>query len=171
MVVIRSCWIFACCPFVFAVVFSSVALFCSACVGLLRLGSLSPCFVPPPALPALSVSPLVPSDPVSVLLVPPSALRFSPSSWPVLLPPSCPCCLSGRPLCPAAAGLRLLSSALFVLWLSLPASLPLCVLVCGLLPLCFGLLLWLLVLFLSGVFGLLLPFCCWICGLYLLPAY
>jgi len=72
-----------------------------------------------------------------------------------------------------AAGLRLLSSpsSLFVLWLSLPASLPLCVLVCGLLPLCFGLLLWLLVLFLYGVFGLLLPFCCWICGLCLLPAY
>ena len=60
-----------------------------------------------------------------------------PSPWPVLLPPSCPCCLPGRPLCPAAAGLRLLSSpsSLFVLWLSLPASLPVCVLVCCLLPL------------------------------------
>ena len=59
-----------------------------------------------------------------------------PSPWPVLLPPSCPC-LPGRPLCPAAAGLRLLSSpsSLFVLWLSLPASLPVCVLVCCLLPL------------------------------------
>ena len=34
-----------------------------------------------------------------------------PSPWPVLLPPSCPCCLPGRPLCPAAAGLRLLSSS------------------------------------------------------------
>ena len=61
-----------------------------------------------------------------------------PSLWPVLLLPSCPCCLSGRSLCPAAAGLSLLSSALFVRWLSLPASLPLCVLVRGLLPLCFG---------------------------------
>ena len=41
---------------------------------------------------------------------------------------SCPCCLPGRPLRPAAAGLRLLSSpsSLFVLWLSLPASLPVC---------------------------------------------
>ena len=35
-----------------------------------------------------------------------------PPSWPVLLPPSCPCCLPGRPLSPAAAGLRLLSSPL-----------------------------------------------------------
>ena len=37
--------------------------------------------------------------------------------WPVLLPPSCPC-FPGRPLCPAAAGLRLLSSpsSLFVLF-------------------------------------------------------
>ena len=59
-----------------------------------------------------------------------------PSPWPVLLPPSCPCCLPGRPLCPAAAGLRLLSSpSSLVLWLSLPASLPVCVLVCCLLPL------------------------------------
>ena len=52
--------------------------------------------------------------------------------------PSYPCCLPRRPLCPAAAGLRLLSSpsSLFVLWLSLPAS----VVVGFVLVWCFGLL-------------------------------
>ena len=61
-----------------------------------------------------------------------------PSPWPVLLPPSCPCCLPGRPLCPAAAGLRLLPSpsSLFVLWLSLPASLPASLPVCVLCVVC-----------------------------------
>ena len=53
--------------------------------------------------------------------------------------PSCACCLSRRPLCPAAAGLRLLSSpsSLFILWLSLPAS----VVIGFVLVWCFGLLL------------------------------
>ena len=63
-----SCW-----PFVFAVVFSSVSLLVFAfgvwgCFGLAR--SLLASF--PPALPAPSVSPLVPSGPVGALLVPPS---------------------------------------------------------------------------------------------------
>ena len=58
-----------------------------------------------------------------------------PSPWPVLLPPFCPCCLPGRPLPPAAAGLRLLSpsSSLFALRLSPPASQPVCGFVCCLL--------------------------------------
>ena len=48
-----------------------------------------------------------------------------------LLPPP------GPPICPAAAGLRLLSSPSFLFFLrpSLPASLPVCFLVCRLLPL------------------------------------
>ena len=179
----------------------------------------------PPALPAPLVSPLVPSGPVSALLVPPSgylvvftmarlscfaccvvtvwhlssllfmatkasALCGAPPSTPCCMccfgaPPSCtevftlwviqippqdaaraacapllgPCCF--LPPVPAAfpgalspfpAGLRLLPSpsSFFVRWLPLPVSLPLCFLVCCLVPLCFGLLLWLLVLFLSG---------------------
>ena len=56
------------------------------------------------------------------MLLPPPVLAASP--WPPLV-------------CPAAAGLRLLSSPsfLFVLWPSLPASLSVCFLVCRLLPL------------------------------------
>ena len=49
-----------------------------------------------------------------------------PSPWPVLLPPFCPCCLPGRPLPPAAAGLRLLSpsSSLFALTGEAPFCAP-----------------------------------------------
>ena len=60
---------FCCCCCLFLGCF---ACLCFWCVGLLRLGSLSPCLVPLPALPAPSVSPLVPSVPVGALLVPPS---------------------------------------------------------------------------------------------------
>ena len=71
------------------------------------------------------------------------------------------------------SGLRLLPSpsSLFVRWLPLPASLPLCVLVCGLLSLCFGLLLCLLVCFCLVLLVCSSLFVCWIGGLCLLPAY
>ena len=71
------------------------------------------------------------------------------------------------------SGLRLLPSpsSLFVRWLPLPASLPLCVLVCGLLSLCFGLLLCLLVCFCLVLLVCSSLFFCWIGGLCLLPAY
>ena len=89
-------------------------------------------------------------------------------------PPSCSCCLPRRPLScccwpPPAA----FSLVLFVRWLPLPVSLPLCVLVCCFCPFALAFLL-LLVLFLSGVFGLVFP--CflsdlfWFGGLCLLPA-
>ena len=129
---------------------------------------------------------------VSVLLLP--ALRYSP--WVIQIPPqdaaraACapllgPCCF--LPPVPAAfpgalslfpAGLRLLPSpsSFFFRWLPLPVSLPLCFLVCCLVPLCFGLLLRLLVLFLSGfclVWSSLfcLSVCWWFGGLCWLPAY
>ena len=46
-----------------------------------------------------------------------------PFAWPVLLPPSCPCCLPGRPL--SCCCWPLPSSSFFGCWLPLPVSLPL----------------------------------------------
>ena len=204
--------LFWCCLFL-----GCFGLLCFWCVGLLRLGSLSPCFVP-----------LLPAPQLVLWCLWSSQCSVGPSLWvsgcicdgPVVMPvawsvvtawhlspslhakasalcgalPSthcCECSTGALPSCTevfifsdpnplrtplelhapfslACAASSLLSllpsrapslscccwpppavfpSSLFVLWLSLPASLPLCVLVCGLLPLCFGLLLWLLVCF------------------------
>ena len=70
------------------------------------------------------------------------------TSWPVLLSPSCPCCLPGRLLSfpcwppPVASPL-----VLFVRWPPLLFSLPLCLLVCCLVSVASGLVLWVLVWF------------------------
>ena len=119
---------FCCCLFL-----GCFVLLCCWCSGLVPLGSLSPCFVPPCCPPPRLV--------LWCLLVQ-SVLCWSLplGIWLYLRRLGCHAC--GMVCCDGLA----------------PFSLPLCVLVCGLLPLCFGLLLCLLVVFLSGVFGLFFPF-------------
>ena len=82
----------------------------------------------------------------------PFSLACAASSLLSLLP-------SRAPSLSCFAGLRLLSSpsSLFVLWLSLPASLPLCVLVCCLLPPFLGFVFWPPVVFV----GFVLVCCSW----------
>ena len=125
--------------------------------------------VPVPFLPALRYSPSSDPDPLrtplelhALLLGLCCFLLLS------LLPPP------GPSLLVLAAGLRLLSSPFVPVRSSaFSARFAACVFfgVSFVAPFLFGLLMCLLVVFLSALAGLLLPHCCWICGLCLLPAY
>ena len=91
------------------------------------------------------------------VLLPPPVLASSP------LPPLAPCCWPPPAVFPLVPARSSAFSARFAACVFFGGSFVA--------PFLFGLLLCLLVVFLPAVAGLLLPYCCWICGLCLVPAY